>query len=222
MKISVLILFLLVVIFPQIATAQSKLSPTVGLFYNGTSFKEDVHGMGLILGLEYMTRKDHFFSTELRTKFGYYSFDDGTKWDIDDNGALKPPVNLGDPRLEYKLFAPQVGVVPKFHYVLDESISFFVENDFSIGIMAGKFNYIDKINHDTKKNFTDFTFAFNVGLGCEVKENKWSLLGSIGYSTLNFKDKIKKHQPLNYQGYIPNQNAGLYVNIIFKFPLCNK
>ena len=125
----------IIMVTSQNVIAQSRLSLTPGLFYNGTTFDKDVSGFGAILGLEYMKSKEHFFSMELRTKYAYYSFDDGTKWREDKDGVLKPPVNRDEARLEYSLFSPQVGLVPKLHVLLDESFSLFIENEFSAGLM---------------------------------------------------------------------------------------
>ncbi len=180
--------------------------------------KDDVKGFGLIAGLEYMKQQNHFFSIELRTKYGYYSFDDGTKWYENENGVIVPPDNTNPPRLEYSLFSPQIGIVPKFHYWIDDDISLFIENEVSVGLMTGKFKYGG--NPYLSTNFTESIISYNIGLGVEYKAgNKWSLIGSVGYSTLNFRKKIIKHQPQNYVGWIPNQNAGLIVNIILKIPL---
>lgn len=109
----------------QIMNAQSKFSLNPGVYYNGSFFDDDAKGIGLILGLEYMPSKDHMFSIELRTRYGYYTFDDGTKWGEDRDGNIVPPKNPGEARLNYNLFSPQVGIVPKIHLYFDESLSFF-------------------------------------------------------------------------------------------------
>ncbi|MCD8165244.1 MAG: hypothetical protein LUE93_03430 [Bacteroides sp.] len=200
----------------QTSIAQSQFSLTPGFFYNGTTFTENVSGFGAMLGLEYMRRKDHFFSLELRTKYGYYSFDDGTKWIEDKDGVLKPPKNNDEARVEYSLFSPQVGLVPKFHLYFDESFSLFLENECYVGLMSGKFKYKEA---PQKKSFTEPIFSYNIGAGTEYKLKKYVFVGSLGYSTLNFRNKIKKHQPVNYQHPIPNQHAGFYINILIKVPL---
>lgn len=195
--------------------AQSKFSLMPGIFYNGTGFSENVEGFGAIVGLEYMKRKDHFFSIELRSKFGYYSFDDGTKWSEDSEGNIKPPKNPNEARLEYKLFSPQISLVPKFHWHIAESFSLFIENEFVAGLMSGKFEY----KNNQKSKFTKPIFCYNIGLGAEYREKKWAVAGSIAYSTLNFRSEIRKNRPKGYDEHIPNQNAGLLVNVIFKVPL---
>ncbi|MDR1882465.1 MAG: hypothetical protein LBR26_06745 [Prevotella sp.] len=211
--------FLLFVLFGTTLTvnAQSKFSLTPGFFYNGGGFKEEVQGYGANLGLEYKPAPNHFFSLELRTRYGYYSFDDGTKWTEDSNGVLIPPKNPDKARLEYSLFSPQVGLVPKLHFYPDDDLSLFFENEFSMGLVSGRFKYWGQ--PCVKKSFTEPIFSYTIGIGAEYKINKWSLAGSIGYSTLNFRSKIIKRQPENYQGWIPNQSAGLMINILFKIPL---
>lgn len=215
-KVLFAILAFIIMGISQNAVAQSRFSLTPGAFYNGTTFDKDVSGFGVILGLEYMKSKEHFFSMELRTKYGFYSFDDGTKWREDKDGVLNPPVNRDEARLEYSLFSPQVGLVPKFHLLLDESFSLFLENDFSAGLMSGSFKYKGT---EEKKRFTEPTFSYNIGVGIETKLNKYAFVGSLGYSTLNFKSNIVKHQPAYHTEYIPNQNTGLWINIIIKVPL---
>ena len=206
----------IIMVTSQNVIAQSRLSLTPGLFYNGTTFDKDVSGFGAILGLEYMKSKEHFFSMELRTKYAYYSFDDGTKWREDKDGVPKPPVNRDEARLEYSLFSPQVGLVPKFHVLLDESFSLFLENEFSAGLMSGSFKYKGT---EEKQRFTEPTLSYNIGIGIETKLNKYAFVGSVGYSTLNFRSNIVKHKPPYHTEYIPNQNTGLWINIIIKVPI---
>ncbi|MCD8044329.1 MAG: hypothetical protein LUH10_14860 [Tannerellaceae bacterium] len=210
------ILAFIIMATSQNIIAQSQFSLTPGFFYNGTTLGENIKGFGAILGLEYMGNKDHFFSLELRTKYGYYSFDDGTKWTEDKEGVLNPPKNKEQARLEYSLFSPQIGLIPKFHLHLDDSFSLFIENEFSVGLIAGKFKYKDSV---LKKSITEPTLSYNIGVGIEYKLEKCTIISSLGYSTLNFRGKIKKHQPVNYHEYIPNQNACIWINLIFKVPL---
>jgi opacity protein-like surface antigen len=211
-------ILLILLINTPIAQAQSKFSPTFGAFYNGTGLTEDVKGFGLIAGLEYKQRKDHLFSVELRTRYGYYSFDDGTKWGVNNEGVSSPPKNKNNARLEYALFSPRVGVVPKVHLYIDEDLSLFIENEGSFGLMTGTFKYTGQPS--VEKSFTETIFCYNVGIGAEYKKNdNWSLVGSVGYSSLNFRSKIRNHQPDYYDGVIPNQNAGLLVNVTIKIPL---
>lgn len=200
----------------QSVTGQSKFFLNPGVFYNGAGFSDDVEGLGVIVGVEYMKREEAVFSIELRTKYGYYSFDDGTSWSKDNDGGYLPPTNRGEARLKYKLFSPQVGVAPKLHLRFEEAYSFFLENEIVGGLMSGKFNY--KGLREEKK-FTEFTGCYNISIGAEYKWDKCTLSGSIGYSTLNFRSRIKKHQPSTYQEHIPDQNAALLVHILFKIPL---
>lgn len=214
-KVALLLMFVLVSISREV-NAQSKFSLMPGLFFNGQFLRDEVNGFGVIGGLEYMTRPDHFFSVELRTKFGSYFFDDGTKWTTKEDGTYEPPKNPGKARLEYNLFSPQVGVVPKFHWHWDESLSLFLENELAVGLVAGRFQYK---NVEGKKRFTDAIFAYNVGVGMEYKKKKFSWVASITYSTLNFRENVRKHRPAGYEEWIPNQDACIAINIIFKIPL---
>ena len=200
----------------QISHAQSRLSLNTGLFYNGGGFTEDVNGIGLMAGVEYMPANDYWFSITLRTKYGYYNFDDGTKWRTGKDGEPLPPKNRGEARLKYNLFSPQVSLVPRLHLHLDELLSFFLENEFAIGLMAGEFKYKGV---SRKKKFTEIIYCYNIGLGAEYKFDKWTLGGSVAYSTLNFRSQIRDHQPKDYQEGIPDQNAPLLFNIYFKIPL---
>ena len=209
----------LVIIFMiavQDINAQTQLSLTPGVFYNGNFSSDDANGFGAILGFEYRSRPEHFFSIELRTKYGYYSFDDGTKWREDKYGQLNPPQNKEEARLEYSLFYPQIGLVPKVYFPIIENLSIFLENEVSIGLMTGKFTFKGVPD---KVRFTESIFCYNVGLGAEYKLDKCILVGSLGYSTLNFRSKIRKHQPTNYKEGIPNQDAVLWINLLVKVPL---
>ena len=203
----------------QAVDAQSKLSLIPGFYINGTGFDDDVKGIGAIMGLEYMQHENHFFSIELRTKYGYYTFDDGTKWRVDNDGDMIPPMKT-NARLEYSLFSPQIGLAPKLHLRFEEPISLFLENEIAGGLMMGRFKYNQ--GYDVEKSFTEPVLCYNVGVGAEYKLKKLkncTLVSSIAYSTLNFRSGIKKHQPTSFQGWIPNQNAAVLLNILLKISL---
>ena len=203
----------------QPVDAQSKLSIIPGFYLNGTGFNDDVKGIGGIMGLEYMPREDHFFSIELRTKCGHYSFDDGTKWRTDNDGDPIPPIRT-NARLEYSLFSPQIGLAPKLHLRFDEPFSLFLENEIAGGLMMGRFNYNQ--GSGVEKSFTEPVWCYNIGIGAEYKLEKLkncTLVSSIAYSTLNFRSGIKKHQPANFQGWIPNQNAAILFSVLLKVSL---
>lgn len=201
----------------QTIKAQSQFSLTPGVFYNGGILREYTGGGGGVLGLEYQPRQNHFFSLEVRSRYGYYVFDDGANWYQDEDGSIDPPIR-DVARLEYNLFSPQIGIVPKFYLHLDETLSLFLENEFSGGLMTGRFKY--NRNTFVKKNFTESIFYYCVSGGAELKgDKKWSVLFSIGYSTLDFKDGIKRRQPVGYQWEIENQEAVVMFNMIFKMPL---
>lgn len=200
---------------------QSQFSFIPGIFYNGQFFDDEVYGFGVIAGLEYKPRANHFFSLELRTRYGVYGFDDGTRWKIDDDGSITPPNNWNAPRLEYTVFSPQVSIVPRFHVYTDDIFSLFLENEFSSGLITGKFTYGGDAS--TKTTFTEPIFNYNVAVGFEYNtEKNWYFLASIGYSTLNFREKIRKHEPPRYDGWIPNQDALIIVNVLFKIPFGKK
>lgn len=211
--------YMLIIIFLcihiQVIHAQHKFSLMPGLFYNGNTFDDDVSGLGLIMGLEYIPRENSLFSVELRTKWGYYDFDDGTKWHQDKDGTWQPPINPGEPRLEYSLFSPQLGIVPKCHWHLDDELSLFVENEFVVGLMTGKF----KFKTGRKVTFTEPIFCYNVGIGAEYRFSNWAMVGALTLSTLNFRKNISKHKPYGYEEKIPDQDAIFLVTFIFKIPL---
>lgn len=204
----------------QTIEAQSLFSLTPGVFYNGGILREYTGGGGGILGLEYLPRQNHFFALEARSRYGFYFFDDGANWSQNRDGSWESPVR-DIARLEYNLFSPQIGIVPKFYLHLDETLSLFMENEFSGGLMTGRFKY-NNGNTSVKKNFTESVFYYCISAGVELKDDKkWSLLISVGYSTLDFKNKIKRRQPVGYQEKITNQEAAVMLNLIFKVPLNN-
>lgn len=213
---SILLLFIIAV--SQHVDAQKRISLTPGFFYNGTTLRGEVSGVGAIIGLEYMPREDYFFSLELRSKYGYYVFDDGTNWSYDKEGRPIPPLNTDEARVKYALFSAQAGLVPKFYLHFDE-FSLFLENEFSPGLMSGKFAYKGAEREIT---FTEPTFSYNIGVGVESAMTKCILTGSLGYSTLNFRKNIRKHQPPGYNEYLPDQNAAAWISLIFKIPLARK
>ncbi len=195
--------------------AQHKISFMPGLFYNGSILREEVKGLGLVAGLDYIPGNISFFSIELRSKWGYYMFDDGTKWHQDKDGSWESPKRPGEPRLKYSLFSPQIGIVPKFYWHLDESVSFFLENELAVGLMSGKF----KFNTGQKITFTEPVFSYNIGVGAECRINEWAIVMSTGISTLNFRKAIDKHKPRGYSEKIEGHGAFFYINMILKIPL---
>ena len=216
MRLNYLFLLLILSATSQTAVSQSKFSFMPGLYYNGAFLlDEEVNGLGVILGVEYQQHKEHFFSIELRTKYGLYYFNDGTNWTEKDWRPVPPKRDKA--RLEYRLFSPQVSAVPKFHFHLFEELSLFLENEFAVGLMAGSFKYDGEPY--TKKQFTEPIFSYNISIGAEFRDGKYPVIASVGYSTLDFTNKIEKHQPQNYQGKIPNQNAIIIINLILKVPL---
>lgn len=220
MKIKIItpLLFLTLFSISQVIKAQATFSFIPGVYYNGKLLNDQISGFGLIAGLEYKPRANHFFSLELRTRYGMYSFDDGTNWTWDNEGNVVLPENLGKARMEYKLFSPQAGIVPRFHLYLDDVFSIYLENEFSLGLMTGNFKYGGEPY--TEKKITESIFNYNINAGVEYNtEKNWSFLASIGYSTLNFRSKIRKHQPKGYQGWIPNQDALIMINVLFKIHL---
>jgi hypothetical protein len=201
----------------QTIKAQSQFSLTPGVFYNGGILREYTGGAGGVLGLEYLPHQNHFFALEVRTRYGFYFFDDGANWSQNKDGSWEPPIREAA-RLEYSLFSPQIGIVPKFYLHLDKTLSLFLENEFSSGLMTGQVKY--KGNTSIKKNFTESIFYHCISVGAELKDDKkWSLLISVGYSTLDFKNKIIRRQPVDYQWRISNQEAAVMFNMILKVPL---
>ena len=220
MKFHILFLSLGLIFISQTIDAQSQISLIPGVYCNGGILREYTGGGGVVLGLEYMPHQEHFFALELRTRYGFYRFDDGTSWRENKDGTLEPPIRE-KARLEYTLFGPQIGIVPKFYLHLDETISFFIENEFSGGIMTGHVKYNE--NPSAEKKLTEYIFYYCISGGMELRDDKnRSLLISIGYSTLDFKNTLKKKQPIGYQGGFPNQEACIMFNMIFKLPLNKK
>ena len=225
MRISFNIIIFCIIFTTQFANSQSKLSLLAGGYYNGNFLNEDASGIGLSLGLDYELNPN--ISVELRARYGYYSFDDGTKWKSNDDGTWSSPQNTNKPRIEYKLYSPKIGIVPKYHLSLDDffdGISVFLENAFSVGLMTGTFEY-NGLPY-AKKSFTEPIFCYNIGLGIEMGREftKWKFpfQVSFAFSTLNFRKKIIKHQPENYQGWIPDQSALFVFNGLFKIPFRKK
>ena len=211
----------------QIVHAQSKWYLNTGAYFNIGSTTMDVGGEALDVGLEYKPAKKHLFSIELRTKIGHYTFNDGTEKvsfpdgdDIPGNEPLYPPLNKNEARVKYKIFFPGIGLVPKLHIHFNKPISLFLENEFDIGLMSGNFKYK---GFDKREKITEPIYCYSAGIGIEYEDDDddWGISVSMGYSTLNFRDEIVKHQPVGYNEKIPNQHTPFYMNIIFKFSLNN-
>lgn len=206
----------------QTAHSQSEFSFLIGGFYNDKLQKQDVAGIGLIMGLDY--RFNQFASMEMRTRYGLYAFDDGTKFTTDRDGSLSSPVRNGNPRIEYFWFCPNIGVVPKLHLSLDEyfeGIEVFLENEFSLGFITGSIDYNGQSS--ISKKIREPIFCYNIGLGIELSEEyKLPFQVSFSYSTLDFKDNILKHKPVDFHEDITNQEVPFLINILFKIPFKHK
>ena len=208
-----LAVFMIILPFQPIHS-QSKWSINPGVYYNGGGIPSKVNGVGVVAGLDYMPAK--VFSIELRTKYGFYEFNDGTKWTTDSDGNEIPPKNPNEARVDYKTFSPQIGLVPKFYIRFSDVFSIILENEAAVGFMTGKYKYK---GISRKEKFTEPVFCYNGGIGLSYKEDDWEISMLIGYSTLNFRDNIKEHQPTGYRDKIPNQDSPIYFKIQFKVPL---
>ena len=209
------------------AHAQPEWSIKPGAYYNGSINSVSVNGGGLVVGLEYMPAERNIFSIDLRTKYGNYTFNDGTKSLT--NTTLDPfnphityppsepgpPANKNEARVDYDVYSPQISLVPKLHIYPNKSLTLYLENEFAIGLITGKFKYM---GFDKKEKFTEPIYSYNVGIGAAF--HMFTL--SLGYSTLNLSDIINKHKPSAYTVDIPNQNASFYFNLTFRFSLKNK
>ena len=212
----------MVLFVSQTIHAQSKWFFTPGLFYNGGCVSRNVNAGGILVGLEY--KPTRLFSIELRTKHVNYNFNDGTAWLRDEQGdKVIPPVNSKEARIKYDFYSPQIGLTPKLHLRLKERLSIFVENEVVAGLMTGKIKYRE---FREKEKYTESIFCYNVGIGIEYDlegieyRYKGTLLcATIGYSTLNYHDKIIEHQPIGYRYRVPYQNAPVYFNVQLKIPL---
>ena len=214
-----LLFLLFAILASQTTGAQSQFSFIPGAYYNGSLSREYASGFGGVLGLEYMPRPDHFFALEARIRYGIYLFNDGTSWRENNDGSWEPPIRE-NARLEYSLFSPQIGIVPKLYYHFDEDLSVFLETELTEGLIAGRFKYGG--TPYTEKSFTEPIFYYSIVGGFRIKgeeKKDWSVILSAGYSSLNFKKTIEKKQPRGYQGETPNQEAVIMINIIFKIPL---
>ena len=202
----------------QLVKAQSKYTLTAGGYYNGIGTKEYAQGCGLIFGCDY--RYNKFVSVELRTRYGLYSFGNDD-WELTENNEWALYKNDNTPSIDYHLFCPTIGVAPKFYFSLGgffEDISLFIENEFSVGLITGDFGYAGQPS--AKKSFTEPILTYNISLGVDLTdEDILPCKLSFGYSTLNFRNKIQKHQPVNYQGYIPDQSLAFIFNAVIIIPL---
>ncbi len=222
MNFRVLKCFILLIVCLQTAHSQSDFSFVIGGFYNDKLQKQDVAGIGLIMGLDY--RFSQFVSMEMRIRYGLYAFDDGTKFTTNRDGSLSSPVRNVNSRIEYFWFCPNIGVVPKLHLSLDDffdGIELFLENEFSLGLITGSIEYNGQSS--ISKKIREPIFCYNIGLGIELSEEyKLPFQVSFSYSTLNFKDNILKHKPVGFQEDITNQEVPFLINILFKIPLKHK
>ncbi|MDR0939135.1 MAG: hypothetical protein LBN29_07270 [Mediterranea sp.] len=229
MKTNILRILFLVSILSLSATmgAQSRFALTPGGYYQGGGFSDEVQGMGFMMGLEYYPGKTkRIFSVELRSRFGFYDYDDGTNWTEDRDGTPKPPRNPGPPSVKFRLFCPELGVVPKARWwVFEDELALFVETEFSAGLMTGRFGYYGEPT--AIKSFTDFVASAKGGIGLEYVDEKGTLVASLGASSLNFSRSVRKHAPQKniagirepYVGHIPKLFAAVCVNVTIRIPL---
>lgn len=202
------------------AHSQTKLSALAGGYYNGNLLKDETQGYGVTAGIEF--QRNRSLSIELRGRLGMYAYNDGVRWTQNDDGTWMPENIFQKSNLKYKLFTPMLGIVPKLKYSLDEfidDVTVFVENEFAVGCMTGNFIYYGEPY--TEKSFSAPLWSYNIGVGVEFQCGKAPMRISVGYSTMNFRNKIIENQPKGYQGYIPNQNAVIMVNAVFRIPVSN-
>ena len=109
------------------------------------------------------------------------------------------------------------------HLGLGKRISIFAENEVVVGLMTGKIKYK---GFSKKEKYTEPVFCYNAGLGIEYDLKGFDhrlyeavICAAIGYSTLNYRDKIIQHQPIGYKDDIPYQNASIFFYLQLKIPL---
>jgi hypothetical protein len=209
---------LLLLLFVSLNSAAQPFSLTPGFYLKRGLFFDEVMGFGASLGVEYSSKPLSIFKVELRARCGYYDYDyRAYEWNME-NIVMIPYSGERVAPLDYQLAAPEIGIVPKLYwYLWDEELALFLENEVSIGLMTGKFNYNG--TPATTKIFTDFIWNYNIVVGVRYKPKKLSYVASVGYSSLNFRKSIRQHAPLNYQGDIPDQGAYSLINFGIQIPL---
>lgn len=188
----------------------------IGVLYNGLILQEYTSGVGASLGLEYRPSILKNISLTVRYKYVYYHFDDGSKITIGNDGTINPYNK--NPRLSYNLHTQQIGIVPKLYYELMEGVEIFIENEFNYVAVTGEVKYLLNVNEKRKiKNYIPFTYSAIMGF--EIKKEQIHYGVSLGYTTLNFRDKVRNNSPTSYIGHIPSLYTGMLVNFYLKFPL---
>ncbi|TCO10429.1 hypothetical protein [Natronoflexus pectinivorans] len=229
MKLSIS-LFLVMILSPFFGGkifAQSKLLLNPGISYNGTFLEHKASGVGLLMGVEYKPLEQ--VGLEFRARYAFYSFHRRPSPRPNEFGEFYYP-NDGKSIFEYRFNCPQIAIVPKFYQDLDifyDGLFLYLETEFAVGYMSGEFEYNGEPS--AVKRFTEPISFYAISIGLEhridnshLKKRNWIFFGSFGYSSLNFRENIRKHQPENYQGRIPNQDAGFMLNFGVKLPLWSK
>ena len=197
--------------------SQEKLSIEPGIHVNTMLFLSDYPtGLGVKLDLNYKPIKNSFVIVAMRTKFTYYNFNNNSSITKNSEGIINSYNK--NPNLTYTMILPQIGLVPKLFYKVDDDIAFFIENDFSVAYAKGNIKYIDKSNV-TKKNVGKLKFIYSPSIGVAFKINSTKVFASVGYTFLNFRSIIEENKPINYNDYIPTQDTGILFNISCNIPI---
>lgn len=206
-------------VFSLVSFSQKKdahLYVNAGLLYNGEFVHDGVNGVGTLLDLEYKHKKTSLFSFAARGKYNYYSFDDGAKDRIDDDGSII--WGYKNPRMKLNTSALQIGVVPKFTLDLTDDMGVFVENDFSCAFLFGDITYLRGEPKKYNVNyFTPFVYSCSVGLYFEDSKSIMYQF-TAGVTTLNLKKVGEKYKPASYTSSVPNMYVTFLVGLMVKFP----
>jgi len=195
MKISLTIILLTVF---YLNTYSQGISIMPGLYIN-TMFGSSQYPMGIggALDVDYKPNKINFISIAVRGKIAYYSYNDNSNINYDDNGNINS--YNANPKLKYNITIPQISIVPKFYYSIDDDIQLYIENDFSYGFISGNIDYIFSKEYSKKvNNISKNIFIYTPSIGAKIRFNNVGLLFYLGWSFLDFNSIIKDNKPKDY------------------------
>jgi hypothetical protein len=155
------------------------------------------------LGYEFNPKKSLPINLEFRAALFFDSYTD-SNWMFENN------------YFSFFMITPTAMVVPKFVYEINDNFSFLLDSELSFGLPVGKANYGG--NSSLKITKRNMIVAYGCNIGMRVHTEEFNASFTIGYTTFDIYNTIKRNKPVYYNQSIPHPHSEINVSAAFLLP----